>query len=648
LSAAIDASRKLILDEIGDPPDLTFVRGRGNIGDQLICAGTRALLGGHIYREIDLEELCGADGHTVLLAGGGAFCRPYHELMPRALSVAELRFERVIVLPSSFDPSEDTVREALARSRATVFARERESLRRIISLCDARLAHDCAFFFDFTPHRRPGSGVLNAFRLDREATGRPTPSDNDDISVSADTLEEWLGRIAAHDTIRTDRAHVMIAAAMLGKRVEFAPGYYHKVEEIARYALREYPVRAIAPAAADERPALAVATPARPPNGRVSAIVLTRDRPAYVIRAIESILDNDKSAHVVVLDNNSAPGPAESLAIDCARLGDAVSLHRCDRNLGCAGGRQAALERCDRELVLFLDDDAELAPGALAALLSELDEHPEALAATATVEMPDGRLHHSGGWMYVADGVAEFTLLGNDQPADAQLPPSGPSGWMPGTAALFRRAALDQFPLDVGMSAYYEDNEWSLRVERARPGSFRRSRDARAIHHIDGRGAPGADFASRSRATELLLAHARFYERHGLLLGIALFDLLPELRQADGTRDLAAARLLMELLLAKGSAWIFMEWMNGGLQSLLDASRLTAQLERERAEHHLALSAQAELLQQQGAALRETQERLEQIISGGWWRMRRRLLPALRLYWTAAGRGPHGAPRDRG
>lgn len=67
----MEESRKLILQELGDPPDVTFVRGRGNLGDELIWAGTRALLAHHIYREIDLDGLCRTTGHTVLLTGGG-------------------------------------------------------------------------------------------------------------------------------------------------------------------------------------------------------------------------------------------------------------------------------------------------------------------------------------------------------------------------------------------------------------------------------------------------------------------------------------------------------------------------------------------------------------------------------------------------
>src|ERR1022692_2426747 len=123
----IERSRGEILQAIGDPSDLVFVRGLGNLGDELIWAGARELLSGRAYREIGVEELPATSGQTALICGSGGFCRSYHELMPHVLAVAEMRFERVILLPSSFDTSVDAVRDALEGTRAVIFARERES-----------------------------------------------------------------------------------------------------------------------------------------------------------------------------------------------------------------------------------------------------------------------------------------------------------------------------------------------------------------------------------------------------------------------------------------------------------------------------------------------------------------------------------------
>jgi len=44
----------------------------------------------------------------------------------------------------------------------------------------------------------------------------------------------------------TDRAHVLIAGAMPGRRVEYRSSGYHKVPAIARYALGGFPVLEIA------------------------------------------------------------------------------------------------------------------------------------------------------------------------------------------------------------------------------------------------------------------------------------------------------------------------------------------------------------------------------------------------------------------
>ena len=156
--------------------------------------------------------------------------------------MVEERFQSVIVLPSTFDISAEIVANALKKTKALVFARELDSYRQIQALCRADLAHDCAFFFDYEKYKREGTGILNAFRTDAESRKDPLPEDNVDISVACAGLEEWLWTLSKYEIVRTDRAHVMIAAAMLGKRVEYKSSNYHKVPAIARYALQGYPV----------------------------------------------------------------------------------------------------------------------------------------------------------------------------------------------------------------------------------------------------------------------------------------------------------------------------------------------------------------------------------------------------------------------
>ncbi len=263
----IENSRRKLLAIIGNSPDLVFLRGWGNLGDELINAGTRQLLAGLNYREESVRDLHRVTGHTALVGGSGGWCRPFHE-RARLLPMVEECFQSVIVLPSTFDISEETVAGALRKTKALVFARELESYRQIQPLCNADIAHDCAFFFDYEKYRRDGRGILHAFRTDAESRTAPLPDDNIDISLVCSSLDEWLSTIAKYEIVCTDRAHVMIAAAMLGKPVEYRSSTYHKVPAIARYALRGYPVlrmpEFIAPEAARQqagclRPALCFA-----------------------------------------------------------------------------------------------------------------------------------------------------------------------------------------------------------------------------------------------------------------------------------------------------------------------------------------------------------------------------------------------------
>ncbi|MFL6253614.1 MAG: polysaccharide pyruvyl transferase family protein [Pyrinomonadaceae bacterium] len=237
----LEASRTKLLGSLEGADDITVIRSHGNIGDQLIHAGLRRLLRGFEYRELGLEQLYGARGRLAVVTGGGAWCAP-HQNLPRYLPRIEKQFERVVIFPSSFDTRVKSVREALAATRALVFAREHTSFEQIRTLCRAELAHDTAFFFDFEPYRRPGRGTLLAFRTDRESLTNSVPPGNLDLSVACESLDEFLWRIARHEVVQTDRAHVMIAAALLGKEVRYAPSSYHKLPALAASSLRDYKV----------------------------------------------------------------------------------------------------------------------------------------------------------------------------------------------------------------------------------------------------------------------------------------------------------------------------------------------------------------------------------------------------------------------
>ncbi len=684
--ARLAESRRALLAAIGETDDLTLIRGVGNLGDELIASGTRRLLAGRRCREIALHDVASAAGDTALLAGGGAWCRAYHELMPRALGLAEERFRRVVVLPSSFDPAVEEVRTALARSArrglTTVFAREAVSFAAIRGLCAAGLAHDAAFFADLAAYRDAiaggGSGTLLAYRLDREARGEAPPAGNRDISTACSSLDEWLWTIARHAEVETDRAHVMIAAALLGKRVRFRPSAYHKLPALAAWALADFDVAEKPPrtgdlggltapgrrptrspsspaerepardAAADpladlrrrlaahgERSRAALAKPAGGPP-RLTIAVLSRDRGELAANCLASLERAVATPYrLLVIDNASRPEEARRLAAAVAAHPGAELL-RLESNLGCAGGRQLAVERAATEYLMFLDDDAEVFPGTVEHLVAALDGNPEALAVGANLVLPDGTVQLCGGTWEERDGVLHFAPLGRDLPFDdPRLGASGACRWLAGAAIALRRAALLAAPFDLAIGGYYEDNEWFYRQRDGEPGRFRRAVEALVLHHqeLKSRG----DLAT---ALPFLASIAGFYRRHGEVLD-GLFTFVPELTTADGRCDAGAGRLFLELLLARGPDWLLFEWTKGSLAPLFagglrgrqaaelaELRRQQAALDGELGEARRRAAALAAALEAARRERTETARALERIHRSRLWR-------TADLYWSA-------------
>jgi hypothetical protein len=224
----LEESRALLLGAVSDA-ELTFYRSDGNRGDDLIEAGTRALLDGAgiPYRFLFAADLREYEGELLLLGGGGGWCRFWRH-SPNLLMDAR-GFDRVVVFPSTYDLGDSRTRYVMEASRATFFAREWTSAEKT----GAAFAHCPSLFYDVAPYRRPGSGVLHAFRTDDEASGAPIPNDNLDVSLIHCSLDAWLTLLAGYEEVHTDRAHVLFAAAMLGKRARWRDNGYFKVRACA-------------------------------------------------------------------------------------------------------------------------------------------------------------------------------------------------------------------------------------------------------------------------------------------------------------------------------------------------------------------------------------------------------------------------------
>jgi exopolysaccharide biosynthesis predicted pyruvyltransferase EpsI len=511
VESEIEVSRQKIFAAIAGYSDLTLIRGFGNIGDELIFAGTRQLLSAVEYREISINDLAGVHGDLGLITGGGSWCGP-HQYMVEYLPHIERQFNRLIILPSSFDPTVPVIRRTLAQSAATFFARELVSYEQIRSLCRSELAHDCAFFFDFRPYRIQGEGLLTSFRTDRESVGLPLPPENNDISLTCESLDEWLRTMARYEVVHTDRAHVMIAAAMLGKHVRFRSSSYHKIPGIAEFSLRSLPVRQIAhlnPAEVE---------------GELQGLDVK-----YRQLLPQEFATRDLTAEVTTIVRNHHRSP-----------------HELARNLSATPTRYA----------LLLDADVQPLDGALAQLIFQIERAPDVVAVTGCIVTADGTIDHCGANYQQTDRLLEVDLLGRGRRFDDPLGSSSFCRLTPGGMILVKTEGLESAPFDPELAPHLDVFEWSYRLNSRGGGRFIRSVEALAIRHEQ-----AVNVESR------LNSCAIFYRKHGLIID-TLFKLLPELGPGTDPDSLGAGKLLLILVNQCGVKWVMERWQNNELAPL--------------------------------------------------------------------------------
>lgn len=223
---------------------------------------------------------------------------------------------------------------------------------------------------------------------------------------------------------------------------------------------------------------------------KVSIIMLSLNRFPDTKKAIKNIFRYTKIPfELIILDNNSK-------AVVCKKLNKLVKKYHSnikllfeDTNLGCAGGRQKALQYATGDYIFFVDNDICVLPNYMENLIHRIEESPMNVAVCCKVILPNGKIQFNGGNMLIEDGFAIYSLI------DAGLPFNSPETksfldceWIPGGATLWKKEYLFRFPIDGNMKGSYEDNEVSFRVRKS---GFKlvNSPNSLAIHnHFDFKG----------------------------------------------------------------------------------------------------------------------------------------------------------------
>lgn len=203
-----------------------------------------------------------------------------------------------------------------------------------------------------------------------------------------------------------------------------------------------------------------------------------RDHLIACLDAIEATVPDGVEAEVLVLDNASRDGSADAIR------GRDVTLVELDRRTGKAENDSTLLRQARGTRCLLLNEDAELQPGAAAALLEALEADPSAGAAGAQLLDPDGRPQPCA-WRFpgVLTALAGALFLHRLVTVQSKGRHTRRVDWAQSSALLVRReAAAEVDYLDPDFFVYSDETDFCRRLADAGWHTLYVPA-ARAIHH---------------------------------------------------------------------------------------------------------------------------------------------------------------------
>lgn len=280
-----------------------FLPNPGNAGDALMATATYDLFDnlGLKYSSCRVDDAMiqtHLRGKTVVLSGGGNFSEGGYNNYANLLSRIHKQAGRVFVLPHTIQGNDQLL--AQFGENVTLICRELVSYRharQCVTGARVLLGHDMALLLDVkkvladTPHhlalllrkaasRSTGSSaarlypplksilrglrwqllsifkhpkkekVAFLYRTDIEKTARPLPPGNMDASIvfnfgvtspimAGFTVFHLLQFLDGFETINTNRLHVAIAGALLGKQVNLSSNSYYKCRAVYDHSLKD-------------------------------------------------------------------------------------------------------------------------------------------------------------------------------------------------------------------------------------------------------------------------------------------------------------------------------------------------------------------------------------------------------------------------
>jgi N-acetylglucosaminyl-diphospho-decaprenol L-rhamnosyltransferase len=183
------------------------------------------------------------------------------------------------------------------------------------------------------------------------------------------------------------------------------------------------------------------------------------------LAAIERAHPPDVEAEILVLDNASEDGSVEAVR----QLGGEIRLFALGRRTGKAENDSTLMREAKGRYCLLLNEDSELRPGAVEALLAAMEREPKAAAATPQLLDSDGGPVPCA-WRFpsVGTAMAGAFFLHRRLTVQSRGAEARSVDWAQSSALMVRReAAAAVGYMDPGFFVYYDECDFAKRLREA-------------------------------------------------------------------------------------------------------------------------------------------------------------------------------------
>ncbi|MBK9290623.1 MAG: glycosyltransferase family 2 protein [Bacteroidetes bacterium] len=200
---------------------------------------------------------------------------------------------------------------------------------------------------------------------------------------------------------------------------------------------------------------------------KVSVVTVNYNQSAVTCALLASLRKvNYPNLEVIVVDNGS---PSDNPDIIAEKFPE-VKLIKTGKNLGFAGGNNAALPFASGKYLLFINNDTEVEPDFLEPMVELLEQNPEIGMVSPRIQFfhSPGILQFAGFTPFSKITARNFAIGFGQKDVGQYDQTVCETGSIFGAAMLVPRAVIDKVgPMDEIYFLYYEEHDWAARIKSA-------------------------------------------------------------------------------------------------------------------------------------------------------------------------------------